>query len=261
MASIEIPIFINSSPENVNYISQDKSLVQITLRNPIRVPQNAYNIKLALNSASIWWSVANIEENVNDKLYFTVSGTAYTIDLHQGLYSVYDLNTAIQHGLTNLGLDINLIKLSPNNSSGKVIVKLQPNVDIDFTQTDTFRQLIGFDSVHIPETGETDQSTSIYGNNVAIFSDVSSFLVHTDLLSGAGIAYNNTSAEVLSRVLITEKPGMLLNYEPQHLLWLGCNIAGREIRQVRVWITNQKNEHITLEEAYDVLMTLKYDIK
>src|SRR5690554_2090257 len=66
--------------------SADGSYFEVNLDEALHVPYNAYNVKLSIETASLWWTMVNIDEN-NNKFYITVDAGAQEVyELENGLY-------------------------------------------------------------------------------------------------------------------------------------------------------------------------------
>ena len=84
-------------------------------------------------------------------MYITGPDTAgvvqnYTVTIPQGLYDLSGLNQAVLRDLENKGAKINpnpLITMTPDDATQKVQIRFNyNNVSIDFTQANTFRDIV-----------------------------------------------------------------------------------------------------------------------
>ena len=76
--------------------------------------------------------------------------TAYTVTIPQGLYDLTTLQSAVQRDLSNQGATISpdpVITFAADISTSKVdLIFNYDSMEVDFTQTDTPRLILGFDS-------------------------------------------------------------------------------------------------------------------
>ena len=204
--------------------SPDGSTFSVQLDSPIQVPRNAVNATIEVTSAEIWWTIPNISARLGNNLLYLYSEApagvpvTATITIQDGLYSVEGLAASISTELATLGLPTNLISLGGDDATQKAIITYNNGgfrTYLDFTQPNTFRGILGFDSRVSPALA--DQSTDGYpdfGDSVAEFNTISSFLINSDLVS-AGIPLNSINGGVLSKVDIGSTPtGRLITFRP-----------------------------------------------
>lgn len=260
-------IFDSDTANGAKNVSSDGSRFQVVLENSLGIPKNARNVNLSVNSANIWYSTPNIITGVNDKLYidgpdkFDVTQT-YVITIPQGLYDLSSLNDAIQDQLQNAGAkydDYPLIDLSANTAEQKVIITLNYiAVIVDFTQSDTFRDILGFNSqilttISVPY--------NIIADNVARLNQIEYFLIQSDLTNN-GIRINNRYSGNIARVVIDSPPGSLLVYEPRKPLEINCqNLANSNQSVFTFALTDQNGAAVdTNSELWSVQVTIRYKI-
>ena len=143
-----IPLVLSSSVDNgATEKSEDGSTFTINLERPIIIPKEARNCWIEVQSALVWNSVPNILTGINDKFYFTYNLTPYILTLEKGQYDLEYLNIEIVRQIKSLGLPNNLILFRGDSATSKVVIEvLDANITIDFTQPDTFREILGFNS-------------------------------------------------------------------------------------------------------------------
>jgi hypothetical protein len=95
MVEKETNMIASSDPDaGAINISADGSRFEIQLQDAIQLPAEAINVQIAVEEATVWWVVPNINTGVNDKMYITVPRasddalTAYVITIPQGLYDL-----------------------------------------------------------------------------------------------------------------------------------------------------------------------------
>ena len=98
-------ILFNSDPAvGAVPIGTDGSQFEVDFKPDLHIPKNAKNVTISAPERTVWWTVANIVEDVNNKLYVD-DGGAFVIELLTGLYDAPGLNRAISTELVNLGKD------------------------------------------------------------------------------------------------------------------------------------------------------------
>lgn len=263
----EISILASSDPTAgaVN-ISSDGSQFEVQLEEALQIPQEAINITIDVEEATVWWVVPNIITGQNDKMYITAPNvadvlTAYVITIPQGLYDLTGLNQAIQRELSNQGAKISpspAINLSPDDATQRVEITLNYlGSQIDFTQIDTFREILGFNSQIIGPT-VIAPFTQI-ADNTAAFNQVNYFLIHSDL-TNLGIRFNNTYNQTLTQVLIDVPPGSQIVSRPFNPARVNApELGGAKRTNIRFWLTDDRNRPVnTNGEFFTARVAIKY---
>lgn len=259
----EINILASSDPSNgATGISSDGSLFNVKLSEAINIPSNAFNVKVSAEQGTVWWTVPNIITGTNDTFYFNYNdgggGVDYTLVFPQGLYDVTGFNTTASSLLVNQGLAANLIVFAGDDSTQKVTITRNATlITIDFTQADTMRDLLGFDNQTI--ASNPTQPVVTFGDNVAAFNTVNSFLIHSDLCDN-GMRLNSTYSQIVANVLIDVPPGSQIVYEPQKPPILSASyLKGTKKDRLRFWLTNEANQAVnTASEYWTVRMRISY---
>lgn len=228
---------------------------EIKLEDGLYIPSDAKNVNLSVQEASVWWTVPNILTGVNDKLYITQGAQPYILTIPQGLYSLSKLELQINTQLLNVGASPDLIDLRANTSTNRSqIIFNQSNVSIDFTQPNTFREVLGFNSgvfglyATIPFTVESQ--------NVANFNSVNYFLLHSNIVD-KGIRFNNQFTQVISQVYIDVEPGSQIIHKPFNPATINAdNLAASPRSSLKFWITDDKNRSINTNNEYWSLRVL-----
>tara|TARA_R110000868_G_scaffold139302_2_gene354068 strand:+ start:532 stop:1644 length:1113 start_codon:yes stop_codon:yes gene_type:complete len=170
----------------------------------------------------------------------------YNITIPQGLYDLSGLNQAVQRELENAGARIDpnpLIVFSPDDATQKVELRVNYNdVSIDFTQPDTPRVILGFDSVVYGVYPSAP--IEILAPNIAEFNQVNYFLIHSDLVN-KGIRFNNRYNQTISQVLIDVAPGSQIIHTPFNPAKSNAQeLAGAKRTNVRFYITDDKQRTV-----------------
>jgi hypothetical protein len=164
------------------------------------------------------------------------------VTIPQGLYDLTGLNTSILTQLENLGSRTNpspLINLSADSNTQKVNIKYNyNNVYIDFSQANTFREILGFNSqVYGPYIAAP---INVLAPNTAAFNQINYFLIGSDLVR-QGIRFNNTYAGVIAQVLIDVSPGSQIVSTPFNPSKIQCDeLIGSKRSNLRFRLSDDK---------------------
>lgn len=185
----------------------------------------------------------------------------FIITVPQGLYDLSGLNQAILRELENAGARTDpepLIVLSPDDATQKVEIRFNyPDVSIDFTPIDTFREILGFDSLiygPYPNTPYTQVAP-----NTAAFNQVNYFLLESDLVN-KGIRFNNQYNQIISQVLINVAPGSQIISTPFNPARTNAQeLAGSKRTNLRFRLTDDKNRSVnTNGEFFTARIVIHY---
>jgi hypothetical protein len=267
MTEYEIPILFSSNPadgaQNVSSGPLDAgSQFYVNLEHPIEVPRNAINCTVETQKATIWWVIPNIITNVNDQFYLEHATINYQATIPQGLYDLNGLQAAMEREITAVGAPAGLFNLIADDATQKVNIRLnQAGTQIDFTQSDTFRVVLGFNSQLVPPA----PSVGVYnqlGDTEAKFNVVDSFLIHSDIVP-RGIRTNGSFANIIDEVLIDVPPGSQIvqkNFVPTRVP--ANNLIGTKLKSVKMWLTDQSNNLVnTSGEFWTALVVIRYSMK
>ena len=269
LANEEISMLVSSDPANgARNISSDGSSFELQLDIPLSVPRDAVNVKVAVEAATIWWTIPNITVGVNDKFYVTGDDNQvvpvqqnFVITIPQGLYDRSGLNNALLSGLEAAGARVSptpIVQLLEDSSTQKVQIRLNyTNTSVDFTQVDTCRDILGFNSQVVGPS--VSAPLNILADNIAAFNQINSFLIHSDLV-GQGIRFNNRYNQTIAQVLIDVLPGKQIVFQPfnpakSHLQ----DLAGSSRKNIRFNLTDDQNRPVnTNTEFWTARLTITY---
>ena len=189
----------------------------------------------------------------------------FTVTIPQGLYDLSGLNLALLSGLEALGArtesggnSLPLVNLEADSNTQKVIVRFNyTNVTVDFTQIDTSREILGFNSQVLgPYVGAP---LNILADNVAAFNQINYFLIGTDLVQN-GIRFNNRYAGIVTQVLIDVPPGSQIVSTPFNPSKIQSDeLSGSKRSNIRFNLTDDKLRPInTNNEYYSVRLVIRY---
>ena len=254
----DISMIVSSDPATgASNRSADGSYFEVQLQDGLKIPKDALNINVRVEEATIWFVVPNIITNVNDKMYLAGPDTSgalqnYIVTLPQGLYDLSGLNQAVLRDLENAGAKTDpspLITMTPDDATQKVQVRFNyNNVSMDFTQPDTFRDILGFNSlVYGPYAGAPINKLA---ENVAGFNTLNFFLLHSDMCQ-KGIRFNNTYNQTIGQVLIDVPPGSQIVSKPFNPAKISTQeLSGTNRTNLRFWLTDDENRRVNTNGEY-----------
>lgn len=201
--------------------------------------------KVALVSASIWYSWSNIAPEYNNNTFRYYNGTEYkTIVIPAGNYQLPQLNAFIKAQMKvnndyDAANDEAYISLEPNYSTLRCdlmfsAAAITKGIRVDFS-TGELRTLLGFAAAELSVTTEGT-------NQVDITRGVTSIHIRSDIHSGS--VDNGSGGEVIWSFTPALPPGNLLNIEPNTRIYLP--VRSSTLDQVRMWITDQRGQPIDL---------------
>lgn len=267
MIEYALPYLVSSDTSiGAKNISPGGDRFDLFFERPIIIPKNAVNCYIVVESATVWWVVPNILTGINDTFLIShfdgVLTVAYTVILPQGIYSLTDLDDAINRDLVNQGAPNSIITITGDNATQKSIIQINvlapETILIDFTPTNTFRDILGFNSQIIPATSGI---TSIFSDNIANFNTIDYFLLHTDLVS-RGLRINSDYNSTIAQVLINVQPGSQIISEPFNPPKIPSNeLIGSRHSKATFWITDQSNQAInTNSEFFSMRFVIYYSL-
>ena len=271
----EISIIV-SSDEKTGAVNKslDGSRFEIQMDGDgLMIPNDAVNCTVEVEEATIWWSIPNIITGQNDRFYvFGDSDDAvpvpqlYSLTIPQGLYDLSALNLAIlselesqgARTLDGTGASLPLISMSADSSTQKVRLRFNySNVYVDFTQANTMREILGFNSaVYGPYGGAP---INILADTTAAFNTVNYFLIHSDIVS-KGVRFNNTFNQTIAQVLINVAPGSQIVSTPFNPARSDASdLAGSRRTNLRFWLTDDQDRAVnTNNENWSARIVIHY---
>ena len=272
-------MIVNSNPaDGAANLSSDGSLFQVNLEDGgIQIPKDALNVAVSVESASIWFSTPNILNvdsldgllKKNNKFYITgpnTSGasTSFVITLPEGLYDLGLLNDTIKRLLIVENAAVSagtLVVFSADAATGRIFTTFNyAATTIDFTQTDTFEEILGYNAALITPPASYTAPKNVDATNVARFNTLNSYLIHSDIVSN-GIRFNNTYVQAIAEILIDVSPFEQINSQPFNPAKSEANeLRGSHRNNITFWLTDQDNRRInTNGEYWSLRMVIRYD--
>ena len=249
--------------ETINGRHVNKTMVQYLLSlnskngEPGSVPGN-FTIKYAkpLSFSSNNWEVGLISAYVpktyynisaayqNNKLHYsTDNGSNYTtLTIPDGNYSINNLNAFIQASISNS------ITIAGDSARMKVYITLAASHKIDFTQTDTFRDLLGFGSV-VVSTGTTYAASK---PNITNSNDF--FYITTDIISSSYSRIGGQAANVLYPFTFSVNAGSAESIVPAEHVHLKLGVTN--VDSINIRIVNQDGQVVDFN-GENVIVNIK----
>lgn len=203
------------SSDKATNVSALGSEFTTVLDKEITFPRNTVQASVYLDRLVTTYTYPNITEP-NNHLYIDDNGVFYDVVIPKGLYNLTALNSAIVRVLTSLGGDPNTLKLVGDTSRQIVIIQyLKTGVQVDFTQPDTIRDILGFNSRFSPPAPSAAVNETDDGDTVAQFNKIKYLLLECPSLVKYGYSLDSTSSTpILAQIPITVAPSKQLIYEP-----------------------------------------------
>ena len=155
-----------------------------------------------------------------------------------------------------------MITLSGDDATQKTVITFnEDNTQIDFTQSDTPRDVLGFNSRLAPLALEPAVHIE-FGDNTAAFNRTNSFVIQGDLISN-GIPINSIARGVMANVPITSSPGSQIIYQPFLPPAVNANeLIGRTKNYFSFRLTDQINRPVdTLGELWGFTVVISFWMK
>ncbi len=242
--------------------SVDGSTFDIVLSQSMHFPDNLLNCTIQVDEATVWWTIPNISPELgNDQFYVIYATNPYTITIPKGLYSLVDLQIAIDRELTTATGVPGLITLESDNATQRTSLTInQADTQVDFTPGDTFRDLLGFNSQVIPPAPPAGPLTQL-SDNIAAFNTIDYFLLHCDLVD-QGIRTNDSYSQTIYQVLIDVAPGsQIVSREFNPPKSNALTLSGQTVDRIKFWLTDQADNLVdTNGEEFSCRMVIKYSI-
>lgn len=242
----------------------------IQFQSPFKIPDNATNLTIIVKNAVVWFTTPNIIENVNNKIPINYQNVDYTIFLPTGLYDINTLNTQIEIELANLTPSpppvTNLVKLIASYSENKILIKLNyPETIVDFTQSFTIRDLIGYDSTSILNSGNSNPYVPIYfksDNGFAKFNNIDYYLIRCPTLLNRGLEINGNYVGILVKIDAKAEVNSKIVYDPRQTVTIPApELKGIDLSKMTFELCDQTGTLVdTRGENFSVLFEIHYDI-
>ncbi len=259
MITYHVPIVLSSAPEaGARNKSDNGSSFEIYLEKPILIPKEAKYCWIVCQAAEIFNLSPNIQTGVNDRLYLTDGSGALQIVIPQGLYDIPLLNSEIDRQIVASGRTTGALIIEGNDATQKTRLLIRDPSTIDFTQSDTFRDILGFNSQIVTTVSANE---IVDADNVARFNPIDFYVMHTDLVT-RGLRINDRWDQAVAQILLEAPPGNQIIYQPDNPAEIPANnLIGDRHSLINVWVTDQNGVRIdTAGENYSMRLVIYYII-
>jgi hypothetical protein len=244
-------------------ISPDGSIFSVNLPTPIFIPHGVIDCSLDVIGATIW----NVSPNIaaafgNNLFYFTYLGTPYVITITDGLYSLPQLNGFISRYFVNNGLPRTLIVFTGDQATQTTIMTLNNvGTQVDFTQANTIRTVLGFNSELLPAAPSVIASESFTSEHPAALNRINFYYISSTLVNN-GLPLNGISGNIIAQVFITSPAGDQIVYDPQNVIPIEArNLIGKSIQQITFQLLDDQLRTVnTLGEFWSVTLQIKMQL-
>ena len=202
----------------------------------------------------------------NNKLYLHTEegslGTDFVVTIPDGLYGVVELAARIQREIIELGLPANLLVFTADDSTQKIVISFTyESTWIDFSQPDSCRDVLGFDSRLVPLVSQAANHSET-GDVTASFDRINNYLLKSDIISD-GISVNAISDSIIADILITSSPGSQIVFAPFHPPKANADeLIAHSKTNLDFRLVDQLGRQVdTLGEDYSFTIVLRYVIK
>jgi hypothetical protein len=243
-------------------VSADGSTVFINLNQGIDIPIGAIECTFQIEQAAIWYTAANISEALgNNKFNYIYTDVAQPeIVIPDGLYAVESLNDFISREFINRGQLENLITLTGDESTQKVVITCSKYTQVDFTVFNSCREVLGWSYQVFPEAMPVVE-VSRSGESGAKFNNLQSFTIRSDIITD-GLMLNNVKSNLMASIPIPDgAANHQIVFEPNHPSKIDCtNLRGKNINNYYVQICDQNGDSVPQSEPFVILISMHYKV-
>ena len=165
--------------------------------------------------------------NTNNKFYYIENNTPKSITFTDGAYDVVDINSIIQKKIPNES-----IKITLDISSGRSTIELKPNFKVDFTKNDTFRDLLGFESIVIDTTTRSSHICSL----------ITSAKIYIHLNIAKGNIFEGCRSNIIFSFANSVGFGQSIDIRPKFKL--EHELETKYFNELSVWFTDENKKPI-----------------
>ena len=218
---------------SISFVFSSATTDWTTQISPPIILDNKDNYEIGLVNLETYYSFPNISASLqNNSFVYNNGTTTKTITIPDGSYDITDINNTIQQGMQKNGdsTDKNyFISLLVNNATLKSIVNItKKGYTVDFTGSNSLRNLLGFNSVVLQEGYNIS-------TNIVNILNTNTIQINCNIISGS---YNNGSqSTVLYSYFPSVAPGYKIIQTPVNIVYLP--LVGDHIFSIRIWITDQ----------------------
>lgn len=223
----------------------------------LEIPKEAQNVTVSVQQSEVWWNIPNVVPG-NDTFYITGPNsldvpTNYVLVIPKGLYASAELDQALSRELALTDAKSTngpLINIQGDASTDKTLLKFNyPGVSVDFTQANTPREIMGFNSEVVISPAVL--SVPVPAPNTAAYNQIDYFVISSDLVD-KGIRINNRNNQAISQIPIVDVSiGSQIVYSPFHPSKVDANnLAGAKRTNMRFNLTDSKLRPVDTNGQY-----------
>jgi len=248
---------------------------------PLHIPVEAKSAGIKLRNSYIWNTFVNIDPTLGNRLTIYVEplgvNTRYDIVYPTGQYSLDEFNSFFlresirlqapwidkDSGQSELNFEADMA-VQKVYITNKSILAYRFSWYIDSSSyLIPLYHLLGFESgtyTEVAASSELEPYSFSYAPYEANFNFVNSILVLCNLVS-RGLRNGGRSQSILAQIPITEDPGSLMVYEPQHTLISEPSLNGSTIRSIELTLTNENGQLIrTPGNPWQITVEISYEM-
>ena len=243
-----------SSAKNVRDFG---STFDTTLPSPLDIPPNALGCEIEVISSTIPYIMPNISAEIGNNHFYVEYGLGgYTdIIIPDGLYGPSQLAAAISREFSANGIPSTLLTFIGDLATQRMIIQFNEDANIDFTQANTFRYILGYDSqIVVGVAGEY-----VTGEDIARFNSLTGWNISSSLINH-GIPTNGSYVGVLSDVPIITSPGKINIYNPVRPSTVNASeLIGTRLTNLTFYLRDQNNQTVELlGETWFFTLLIRY---
>jgi len=192
-------------------------------------------------------SIPNIEENVNNKVYFS---NGESVTLPTGSYEIDSINDFIKKQIERNKLDIDF-KLAANNNTLKSEIFCDKG--IDFTKENTIGSLLGFDKINIEPNKWVESQNQVSINKVDVIR------ITCNVVRGSYI--DGVEGHVLHEFYPTVAPGFKIVEKPNTITYLPIN-KQNSLEEFVIALEDQNGNLVNFrEESINIRLVIREKLR
>jgi hypothetical protein len=265
-------LFSSESSSNRTKLSTDGSELTVYFEPAFSVPASAKTCTVSLIKASVVNSFDNIIDTAgkeNNKLYYKKPGdvTNTVTTLQAGMYSVTELSTAVNKAIRDKELELanptvedDPFLIEPEYTTNDIVLTvLVPGWSIDFTQSQTFNNVLGYTAIEVGvDPDPVTANTSVYrSTDVSTFTDFPALVLRSSLSKSF---YNGGISNVLEQFDMLSSIGFINVYQPYYLNRTdGSQLIGKQTTEAVFTLENAKGKRPVINDVWTLTVELQYE--
>ena len=193
---------------------------------------------IGVTSFNTYNSIFNVTSENNKIIYFDELLYCKEFVLPPGAYEIEQINDEIarhfaSESFNNITIDSAPIKLEANTATLRSIIRLSDGYKVDLTQTNTLRDLSGFESVILSDIYN-------YSKNKVNIIDIHRLHLWSDCIIGS--LRNGYPSNILFTIVLNESPGAKIVREPNLILYK--HIYKQKLDSIEFWMEDDDGNQI-----------------